>query len=112
MNEIWVTQLRKGIVEICILAILMERESYGYRILNDLEKKAGLNFKESTLYLLLGRLHKDRLVSVKIVKSEKGPKRRYYAITPLGIDKYNDMVQHWSRMSISVNQLIKDSVKT
>ena len=109
MNETWVTQLRKGIVEMCILAILTRGEAYGYAILKDLEEKAGLNFKESTLYLLLGRLHKERLVSVRMVKSEKGPQRRYYTITSHGRDKYQDMTQHWNKMSKSVHKLIEDS---
>lgn len=102
----WLIQLRKGIAEMSILSILNNGESYGYEIIKALEKAPALAMKESSLYLLLNRLHKEGLIAVRHVQSEKGPKRRYYHLTPQGKEKYEEMIHHWDGVSRAVNDLI------
>lgn len=109
MIESWLAQLRKGITEMSILSILKNGETYGYEILKELEKSPKLMMKESSLYLILGRLHKAGLISVRHVSSEKGPKRRYYQLTTEGTKKYQYMLQHWLGISESINHLIDEN---
>lgn len=106
MIDSWLAQLRKGIAEMSILSILQNGETYGYEILKELEKSPKLMMKESSLYLILGRLHKAGLISVRHASSEKGPKRRYYQLTTEGTRKYQDMLQHWRGISESMDNLI------
>jgi PadR family transcriptional regulator, regulatory protein PadR len=101
----WITQFRKGLVELCVLAALRDREAYGYAILERLGQLAGLELTESTVYPLLARLARDDLVSVRTEPSPCGPPRRYYRLTPAGNRHLEDMVKHWRLIRESVNRL-------
>lgn len=105
MIDTWLVQLRKGIAEMSILAILKHGENYGYEILKALEDVPQLTMKESSLYLLLGRLHKNGLVAVRHVSSDQGPKRRYYRLTGLGQRKLDEMLKHWTGVTSAMDQL-------
>ena len=105
MIDSWLIQLRKGIAEMSILAILEKEETYGYEILRALEQSVHLTMKESSLYLILGRLHKEGLIAVRHVSSEKGPKRRYYHLTTNGKQKYKEMLLHWKNVGDAIDSL-------
>ena len=64
MNQ-WTTQLRKGIAELAVLAVICRGETYGYRVVEELRQLAGLDLSESTVYPLLARLAKESLLAVK-----------------------------------------------
>ena len=81
--EAAVTQLRRGAVEHCVLALLEDDERYGYDLVQQLTA-AGLVASEGTVYPLLSRLRKDELVATVWRDSPTGPPRRYYALTRLG----------------------------
>ncbi len=79
--ENWMTQVRKGILELCILNALAEGECYGYDLVRKLRGVPGLDVAEGTLYPLLSRLRMQGLVRTRLVESTEGPARKYYALT-------------------------------
>jgi PadR family transcriptional regulator PadR len=80
----WVVQVRKGIIELCILRTLAVRERYGYELVKELSEVPGLGLTEGTLYPLLSRLRVAGFVSTRLEESASGPARKYYALTPEG----------------------------
>jgi PadR family transcriptional regulator PadR len=82
--ENWVVQLRKGILELCVLSALAEHERYGLELVKRLMGIPGLGVKEGTLYPLLSRLRVQGLVKTRLEESPEGPARKYYALTREG----------------------------
>jgi PadR family transcriptional regulator, regulatory protein PadR len=104
-DRTWISQLRKGLVELLVLAALRQQEVYGYQLLQRLASLDGLALTESTLYPVLARLAADRLVAVRQVPSPAGPPRRYYRLTPAGAKRLEDMLAHWRQVNASINAL-------
>ena len=109
MSDAWVGQMRKGIAELCVLATLSGTEAYGYEILSKVQKRPSLALKESTLYLLLGRLKKDGHVSFRTESSQKGPPRRYFKLTASGRERLANMAAFWRGFSEDVDQMLQES---
>jgi PadR family transcriptional regulator, regulatory protein PadR len=105
--QLWITQFRKGLVELCVMATLRDREAYGYQIVERLGGVAGLEITESTVYPLLARLARERLLSVRTAPSPSGPPRRYYRLTDAGRQRLEEMARHWQQIQGSVNQLLE-----
>jgi PadR family transcriptional regulator PadR len=105
--QAWITQLRKGLIELCVMAALRDEEAYGYQIVERLDRQAGLGLTESTIYPLLARLAREGLVQVRTAPSPCGPARRYYRLTPAGSQRLEQMVRHWQSVHKSVQQLIE-----
>src|SRR5262245_51628287 len=105
--SVWVTQLRKGLVELCVLATLRDAEAYGYQIVERLGRLAGLEVTESTVYPLLARLAREERVRVRTVPSPEGPPRRYYRLTDAGRVRLDSMARHWQQLRSSVNLLLE-----
>jgi len=101
----WISQLRKGLVELLVLAALRREEVYGYQLLQRLAALDGLALTESTLYPVLARLAADRLVAVRQLPSPTGPPRRYYRLTPAGIKRLEEMLAHWRQVNASIDAL-------
>lgn len=80
----WTVQVRKGLLELCILNALSERERYGYDLVKTLVAVPGMGVTEGTLYPLLSRLRVQGLISARLEESSEGPARKYYALTPEG----------------------------
>lgn len=80
----WTVQARKGVLELCILNALAERERYGYELVKSLVDIPGLGMTEGTLYPLLSRLRAQGLVSARLEESSEGPARKYYSLTREG----------------------------
>ncbi|MDD6069314.1 MAG: PadR family transcriptional regulator [Clostridiales bacterium] len=80
------TQLMKGILEGCILAVISRGETYGYEILSELMDYGFTNLQEGTLYPILTRLEKKKYISCRKAKSPLGPVRKYFTITQEGSD--------------------------
>lgn len=102
----WLTQLRKGLVEYVVLILLRRREAYGYQILEELARAPAFEITESTLYPVLARLARDGALAVRIEKSPHGPPRRYYRLTTEGQRLFREMQQQWSLVSESLQTLI------
>jgi PadR family transcriptional regulator, regulatory protein PadR len=106
MNR-WETQLRKGLVELAVLATIGQGETYGYRIVEELERLEGLELTESTVYPVLARLARDRFLAVRTEISPAGPTRRYYCLTTEGQRHLRHMRESWNKVSRSVSTLIE-----
>ncbi len=107
-EKAWISQLRKGLVELLVLAALRREELYGYQLLQRLAQMDGLAFTESTLYPVLARLADDKFIAVRQVPSPSGPPRRYYRLTPAGHKRLADMLDHWRSVNASIEKLAGD----
>ena len=87
------------------MAVLRDEEAYGYQIVERLSKAAGLEVTESTVYPVLARLARDRLVTVRIAPSPTGPARRYYRLSEAGRRRLVEMLSDWHAIQDSVKQL-------
>ena len=99
------SQMRKGLLELCILGIIQrEKEAYPSDIAEQL--KAGkLVVLEGTLYPLLTRLKNAGVLTYRWEESTSGPPRKYYALTPPGVEFYDKLHTAWQEISASVHQL-------
>lgn len=98
-------QMRKGILEFCILLIIADGEAYASDILQKL-KAADLLVVEGTLYPLLSRLKNDELLSYEWRESKNGPPRKYYTITKKGKETMKELIGTWKSLNSSINSLI------
>lgn len=98
------SQMRKGMLEYCILLLLHRTPSYSSDIIAKL-KEAKLIVVEGTLYPLLTRLKNDELLSYEWVESTQGPPRKYYTLTPKGEAFLEELDSAWSRLAATVNHL-------
>lgn len=99
------TQLRKGVLEHCVLALLRGGERYGYDLVTELAE-AGLLASEGTIYPLLSRLRKEELVESSWRESPSGPPRRYYSITAQGEHALADFRTAWTGFRNSVDVIL------
>lgn len=99
-------QLRKGALDLCVLAVLSRGESYGYEIANRLVAAVGMG--EGTIYPLMRRMQNDGLVATRLVESSSGPPRKYYRLTPLGQAIFEAHRRDWRSFADSVEKLLKD----
>lgn len=104
--EKWEVQLRKGSLELAILAALWENRLYGLEILRDLEAKSELIVVEGTVYPLLSRLRALGLVESEWVESDSGHPRKYYRLTAAGRQRALEMNRIWDRFSASMTNLL------
>jgi len=103
----WNSQLRKGVLEFCILTILEQEKNYGYQIIQSLSDFTGVNIKRGTIYALFKRLHEERYIRYEWEESEYGPPRKIYSLTEEGKMTLKDMSNHWSDFISSINKIIK-----
>jgi PadR family transcriptional regulator, regulatory protein PadR len=100
------SQLRRGTVEYCVLALLRDGERYGFELVRELSERAGLVTSEGTIYPLLTRLRKDQLVTTTWRESESGPPRRYYRLTESGHAALASFATEWARFRDSVDAIL------
>ena len=99
-------QLRKGVLDLCVLAVLSRGESYGYEIASTLVTAVGMG--EGTIYPLLRRMQTEGLVATRIVESSSGPPRKYYRLTPLGQTVFEAHRSDWRSFAAGVDKLLED----
>ena len=99
------SQMRKGVLEFCILSIIQREEAYPSDIIEEM-KKAHLNLLEGTLYPLLTRLKNADLLAYRWVESSGGPPRKYFSLTEKGAAFYKELEMTWRGMSDSVERVI------
>jgi PadR family transcriptional regulator, regulatory protein PadR len=97
-------QMRKGILEFCILLIISRGRVYASEILLEL-KNADLIVVEGTLYPLLSRLRSNGLLEHSWEESKSGPPRKYYSLTDKGKDSLKDLKTTWKKLTASINSL-------
>lgn len=100
------SQMRKGILEFCILSIIRRGESYPSDIVEEM-KGANLNIFEGTLYPLLTRLKNADMLTYRWVESNSGPPRKYFSLTEKGQIFYNELEATWKELANAVNALAK-----
>nr|WP_244950981.1 PadR family transcriptional regulator [Rummeliibacillus suwonensis] len=100
------TQMLKGIIDGCILAIIQEKEIYGYELAEKLEQYGFDSFSEGTIYPLLIRMQKEELVTSTLKKSTAGPKRKYYSLTQKGKNELQQFMVRWDKLQNSVNHVL------
>jgi len=99
-------QMKKGILEYCILAIIERGEVYASDILEEL-KQAELIVVEGTLYPLLTRLKNEGLVNYKWVESKSGPPRKYFQLTDEGKQFLDELASTWTQLTASIQQIVQ-----
>jgi PadR family transcriptional regulator PadR len=102
----WEIQLRKGSLELAILAALWGGRLYGLEILRHLESGSDLVVAEGTVYPLLTRLRALGLVESEWVESDSGHPRKYYSLTAAGRERALEMGRTWARFAVSLNHLL------
>lgn len=101
----WTVQMRKGLLEFCILSALDGEECYGYDLVKRLVAIPGLGMTEGTLYPLLSRLRVQALLSARLVESSEGPARKYYALTAEGRRTLATMSNYLEQLNQGVETL-------
>lgn len=102
------TQMRKGVLELCTLAIIAEKDVYASDIIDAL-KKSDLIVVEGTLYPMLTRLKNEGHLSYRWEESSSGPPRKYYQLTDDGHELLNNLKQNWQDLTKAVNLIINKS---
>lgn len=98
------SQMRKGVLEYCVLSVIARGEIYSSDII-DILTQSKLLVAEGTLYPLLSRLKNSGLVSYKWVESTQGPPRKYFTITDLGMEYLIELDKTWSELIQTVNNI-------
>jgi len=108
----WTSQLRRGVLELCVLRLLRDQPSYGYEIVTTLSGLGPLAAGENTLYPLLRRLKTDKHLETFSVESPNGPPRQYYRITARGRQRLSLLESEWTDMAAAVERCLKNGVKS
>lgn len=102
-------QFKKGILELCVLSLLIEKDRYGYELFNDLSKN--ISVSEGTIYPLLRRLNKDGYFSTYLKESSEGPPRKYYKITDEGKRAFELLSKEWTEFLDGVKNILSGGRK-
>lgn len=101
----WATQLRKGMLELCILNAIKGTSLYGYDIVRKLRDIKGLMISEGTIYPILSRLKREGFVHTTIKESSEGPARKYYELTKKGESILCEMNDYWQDIKTGTDSL-------
>ncbi len=104
----WSTQLRKGMLELCILNAIKGTSLYGYDIVRKLRNIEGLVISEGTIYPILSRLKREGFVQTTIKESTEGPPRKYYELTAKGKKILNEMNGYWQDIKTGTDALRRE----
>jgi len=102
------SQMKKGVLDLCVLSILDREDCYGYQLVERVS--SAVEISEGTIYPLLKRLQKENLLSSYIIESSEGPARKYYRLTDSGRSRFMDMKRDWREFAERVNALIGGEV--
>lgn len=106
------TQMRRGAIQYCVLALLRGRERYGFELARTLSAADGLVTSEGTLYPLLARLRQENLVETTWHESKQGPPRRYYRLTDEGRASLEAFSLQWKRFRDAVDLVLDGTEPT
>ncbi len=101
----WKSQVKKGILELVVLKILSKGDFYGYELIEEVMKYTSIDIAEGTLYPLLIRLKENNMVTSKWVEQESGIPRKYYTITPEGLEVLSEMKSYWDGLNSSIQKI-------
>ena len=100
-------QFKKGVLELCVLSILEQKNCYGYELVNKISQS--ISISEGTIYPLLSRLKKEGYVTTYLKESQEGPMRKYYKLTNTGQDVLAKLKREWYSFIKAVNHILKGS---
>ena len=98
-------QLKRGLLDVCVLKAIKDAPSYGYQIIKDLRPYVALS--ESTLYTILKRLETGEMLTVKSVEHD-GRLRKYYSITQAGIKRISEFKEEWNEIMSIYRFIVKE----
>jgi PadR family transcriptional regulator PadR len=101
------SQLLKGVLDMCLLAIISEEPSYGYEMVNKLAARGLDLVSEGTIYPVLSRLQKNGLVEGYLIESSGGPARKYYRVTPRGTETMASWQAGWRELAEGVENVMR-----
>ncbi|UTP41048.1 PadR family transcriptional regulator [Phenylobacterium sp. LH3H17] len=107
MAEAVQVQLKKGVLELCVLALLSRQDSYAYEIASRLAE--GIDMGEGTIYPLMRRMQTDGLVDTYLVESSSGPPRKYYKLTEAGKQSFTAQKAEWAAFSRAVEAILGET---
>jgi len=110
-GERWEAQMRKGCLEMAVLASLWHGRLYGLEVLRVLERDSQLVLAEGTIYPILNRLRVESLVQAQWVEAEAGHPRKYYELTAAGRERATQMAETWAEFSAGLGYLIEPVLK-
>ena len=102
-------QFKKGVLEMCVLLMLEQRDSSGYDIANELSRT--ISISDGTVYPILRRLKQDGYVSSYLAESPGGAPRKYYAITQQGVELATALKEEWQTFCTQVNTFVEQGGK-
>jgi PadR family transcriptional regulator PadR len=97
-------QLKKGVLELCVLAYLEKKECYGYELVFEISKN--IEISEGTIYPLLKRLKDEGYVMTYILESSEGPSRKYYKLTDSGKKRTAQLKSEWTEFATQVSRVL------
>lgn len=101
-------QFKKGVLELCVLALLDKKDRYGYELVQMISKQ--IEISEGSVYPLLRKLAKEEYFTTYLQESSEGPPRKYYKLTEKGRVYLYELVKEWKDFSNGVNQLIQEGM--
>ncbi|KOO44287.1 PadR family transcriptional regulator [Priestia koreensis] len=101
-------QFKKGVLELCVLILISNKDQYGYELAQNISSK--IEVAEGTLYPLLRRLTKDDYLTTYLAESSEGPPRKYYSLTPTGQKYMEALIDEWRQFAGAVNQFIEEGI--
>ena len=102
-------QLKKGVLELCVLALLMKHDSYAYEIASRLAE--GIDMGEGTIYPLMRRMESDGVVGTYLVESSSGPPRKYYRLTQAGRASFAAQKSEWTAFAQAVEAILQEEAR-
>lgn len=107
MSDSLQVQLRKGVLDLCVLALLARQDGYAYDIASRLAEAIGMG--EGTIYPLMRRMQSDGLVTTYLEESNSGPPRKYYQLTKAGRAALIEQKADWNAFTASVAKILADA---
>jgi PadR family transcriptional regulator PadR len=101
------TQLKKGVLEYCVLALIDAKSRYGFELVQLLSSVDGLLISDGTVYPLLSRMRADGLVETEWRQSDEGRPRRYYRVSPAGKAALSEFRAEWERFRSAVDTVLE-----
>lgn len=106
----WTSQVKKGTFSFIVLNAISKKEMYGYELIEIIKKTTTIEIAEGTLYPLMNRLKKEKLVTSKWVEQESGIPRKYYVLTNYGKTTLSQMQTYWTELEESIKKLTNDEI--
>lgn len=105
------SQLLKGVLDMCLLAIIAEEPSYGYEMVRKLHERGLSLASEGSIYPLLSRLQRQELIEGYLVASSEGPRRKYYRILPAGAQRLAEWKAGWQELTEGVSRVLNGGAR-